>query len=92
MQHSSGTVEDRCALTADLDTDLDLIEVNELGGDSPNVRGRSRVKVSIAEECSELVCLDLRKQRVRLVTRGTRTKDDDGRTSPRGVLNVVPGL
>ena len=37
LQHGSGTVEDRCTLTTDLDTNVDFIEINKLSRDSTNV-------------------------------------------------------
>lgn len=59
LEDSGSTVKDSSALTADLDTDVNLIEVNEVGRDASDMGRRVGVEVGITQERAELVGLNL---------------------------------
>lgn len=48
LEERSGGVKDRGALAADLDANGDLRKVDEVGVDSPDVRGRVGVQVELS--------------------------------------------
>ena len=59
LEERSGGVEDGGALTADLDADRDLGEVNEIGVNTTDMGGRRWVEVELTKVLAKLVCLDL---------------------------------
>ena len=59
LKESSGGVKDCRTLAADLHADSDLLQVDEVGVDTSDVRRRGRVEVEVAEVLPKLVRLDL---------------------------------
>ena len=59
LQQCGPRIEHGGALATDFDTDGDLLQVDEVGVDAPDVRRRGRVEVEVAEVLPELVRLDL---------------------------------
>ena len=89
LEEGGRRVEDGCAFTADLDANVDLLEVDEVAVDAPDVRGRTGVQVEVAEVRSKLVRLGLDakgRSSVNAVQRRTQVRRSF--TSPSGVLWV----
>ncbi len=90
MEEGDSGVEDRRALTTDLDADGDLIEVDEVRVYPADVRRGFGVEVELPEVLAELERLDL-KTRTPSATCTTMGKGEtQQRTSPSGVLAVEP--
>ena len=89
LKQSSSGIENGSTLTTGLHSDVNLLEVSELGVDMGDLGVATASEVGIAEEGSQLVGLFLN-EHVRKVA--GRRYCVGVRTSPNGVLSVGPYL
>lgn len=84
LQESSSRVENGGTLAADLHTNMDLLEVDEVRLDTTNPRGRIIVEVDVPQRTSKLMGLHLEQK----LSTGSIVYDQLEPTSPSGVLSV----
>ena len=92
MQESDGRVEDNCALTASLDSHVNLAVVDEVSAHVVDVGRGVLVEVDRTEQATELVSLNLYRDKERQLLLRVGAAGAHNVTSPKAVVLVKVAL